>query len=83
MSQAIEWMRNPTPISSVSGFGPWKKKCTEKESPKSGCETSKNCLLKSAVHEPGEEHKLISCADYCPATYPWINDFLGKSSLKP
>jgi len=83
MSQAVEWMKNPTPLSSIANFGPWKKKCSEKDWPKSSCSKTKACLLKSAVHEPGEVHKLISCADYCPATYPWTNDFLGRSSLKP
>lgn len=82
MSQAIEWMKNPTKVSDISGFAPWKSKCTEKDLPKSNCPKTKTCLLKSTEHEPGEDHKLISCADYCPATYPWSNDFLGKNSIK-
>jgi hypothetical protein len=82
-SQAIEWIKNPTKVSALSGFEPWKKRCSEKEWPKTLCSETKVCLLKSALLEPGEDHKLISCTDYCPATYPWTNDFLGRKSLKP
>ena len=78
MSQAIEWMKNPTKLSDLSGFGAWKNKCSAKDLSKSVCPATRTCVLKSSVLEPGEEHRLISCADYCPASYPWTNDFLGR-----
>ncbi len=79
MSQAIEWMKNPTKLTALSGFGGWKNQCLEADLSKSNCESTKTCVLKSSVLEPGEEHRLISCASTCPASYPWINDFLGRS----
>ena len=78
MSQAIEWMKSPVKLTELSGFGAWKRACSEKDLPKSVCQSTKTCVLKSSLLEPGEEHRLISCTDYCPASYPWTNDFLGR-----
>jgi len=80
-SQAIEWMKNPTNVANLSTFKPWSSKCNEKDYPKSICPKTKVCTLRSSLLEPGDEHRLISCLDYCSASYPWTNDFLGRASF--
>ncbi|GAB6027928.1 Cytidine deaminase 5 [Chamberlinius hualienensis] len=64
--QALEWIKNPTPISDIKRFGPWG--CND--SPKTPkCERPRSCELKF-----NGEIRYMSTCNACPSVYPWVGD---------
>ena len=72
--QAIEWMRNPTPISQLANFEPWKNCKKEIDPALIACNHPKVCKLNSRVLR-GERY-LHTCFE-CPENYPWVKNEFG------
>ncbi|XP_076306731.1 uncharacterized protein LOC143223121 [Tachypleus tridentatus] len=62
--QMLQWMRDPTPLSKISQFEPWK--CNTKDLPPP-CHRPKSC----EVSHKGSTRYMNTC-QRCPAVYPWI-----------
>ncbi|CAH0603207.1 unnamed protein product [Chrysodeixis includens] len=73
--QVIQWMQNPTNLTSLSEFHDWKEdKCDVKGQP--FCSVQNVCPLES-WELPGEVIPLFTCME-CPYYYPWILDPTGE-----
>ena len=72
--QAIEWMRNPTPINELNNFQPWQ--CDKRQFEKSelACSLPHSCKLHSRVLQ--QDRYLYTCNE-CPAQFPWIRNEFG------
>ncbi|XP_044739883.1 chitin deacetylase 1 [Chrysoperla carnea] len=71
--QAIQWMRNPTPINAISTFEPFN--CKRQFEPNEiACNLPKVCKLRSRVHQ--QERFMYTCTE-CPEQYPWIRNEFG------
>ncbi|XKL69300.1 hypothetical protein PGB90_007069 [Kerria lacca] len=73
MLQVIQWMQNPTEITSLRDFADWKEKCDVKGQP--FCSLPNPCPL-TTRELPGETIRLFTCME-CPNNYPWILDPTG------
>ncbi|KAL4704046.1 hypothetical protein ACJJTC_001968 [Scirpophaga incertulas] len=73
--QVIQWMQNPTELSSLRDFQEWKQdKCDVKGQPY--CSLPNACPL-TTRELPGETLRLFTCME-CPNNYPWILDPTGE-----
>lgn len=64
--QALEWIKNPTPLSDIKRFAPWG--CNDApKTPK--CERPRSCELKF-----NGETRYMSTCNACPSKYPWVGD---------
>ncbi|XP_028040873.1 uncharacterized protein LOC114250954 isoform X1 [Bombyx mandarina] len=73
--QVIQWMQNPTELSSLRDFQEWKQdKCDVKGQP--FCSLPNACPL-TTRELPGETLRLFTCME-CPNNYPWILDPQGE-----
>ncbi|KPJ15180.1 hypothetical protein RR48_09207 [Papilio machaon] len=73
--QVIQWMQNPTELSSLRDFQEWKQdKCDVKGQP--FCSLPNACPL-TTRELPGETLRLFTCME-CPNNYPWILDPTGE-----
>ncbi|KAI8427756.1 hypothetical protein MSG28_002181 [Choristoneura fumiferana] len=73
--QVIQWMQNPTELSSLRDFQEWKQdKCDVKGQP--FCSLPNACPL-TTRELPGETLRLFTCLE-CPNNYPWILDPTGE-----
>jgi len=72
--EVIQWMRNPTPQSSMNTFKGWKD--CEQPIPleEQACNIPKVCKLRS--RELRKHRYLYTCKE-CPDTYPWIKNEFG------
>ncbi|KAK7866558.1 hypothetical protein R5R35_010407 [Gryllus longicercus] len=68
--QAIQWMRDPTPLSRINSFQPWQ--CNYPDRPKK-CNNPKVCNL---WHKSGVRY-MRTCQP-CPDIYPWT----GKTGVR-
>ena len=76
--QAIEWMRDPTPLSGLSNFEPWK--CKKEIDPNLiACNHPHNCKL--ATRQLRGERYLQTCFE-CPDVYPWVKNEFGVEQSK-
>ncbi|XP_076326310.1 chitin deacetylase 1-like [Tachypleus tridentatus] len=73
MTQVLQWMQNPTELSRIREFPPWKEKCEVKGQPY--CSIPNACPL-TTRELPGETIRLHTCMD-CSQNYPWIEDPTG------
>jgi hypothetical protein len=73
LSQVIQWMQNPTELTSLRDFQEWKEKCDVKGQPY--CSLPNACPL-TTRELPGETLRLFTCME-CPNNYPWILDPTG------
>jgi len=72
--EAIQWMRDPTPLSQMETFSPWNT-CEEPVPvEKQACNIPRICKLYS--RELRKERFLYTCTE-CPQTYPWIRNEFG------
>jgi hypothetical protein len=71
--QVIQWMQNPTELTSLRDFQEWKEKCDVKGQPY--CSLPNACPL-TTRELPGETLRLFTCME-CPNNYPWILDPTG------
>lgn len=71
--QVIQWMQNPTELTSLRDFAEWKEKCDVKGQPY--CSLPNACPL-TTRELPGETIRLFTCME-CPNNYPWILDPTG------
>lgn len=73
--QVIQWMQNPTELTSLRDFQEWKQdKCDVKGQP--FCSLPNACPL-TTRELPGEVLRLFTCME-CPNNYPWILDPTGE-----
>lgn len=73
-SQAIAWMRNPTPIHELDNFEPWQ--CMNKfVKAEIACKTPNVCNVYSRVFQ---ENRLLYTCTECPEKYPWIRNEFGS-----
>lgn len=78
-SQAIAWVQNPTPLSQITTFEPWK--CTPGQSYRCEYNAPPNdprapSCIKTFTNPIWAQFK--SCAPVCPANYPVITNPLGN-----
>ncbi|XP_063859475.1 chitin deacetylase 1-like isoform X27 [Scylla paramamosain] len=70
--QALQWVRDPTPLSRVKSFGPFQ--CNYSDRPK--CTTKKVC---NVWHKGGVRY--MRTCQKCPDEYPWTGNTGVKSPL--
>ena len=63
--QAIQWVREPTPLSKLSSFEPFQ--CNKKTKPAQECVRPKACNVNSK-----QGSRTLRTCQECPSTYPWI-----------
>lgn len=73
--QAIQWMRNPTPVNGLNHFSEWDCKNRQLEPNEIACNLPKTCKLNSRILR--SERYLVSCLSECPAQYPWVRNEFG------
>ncbi|CAN8003902.1 chitin deacetylase 1 [Ixodes scapularis] len=73
MTQVLQWMQQPTELSSIRDFAPWKEKCDVKG--QAYCSLPNACPL-TTRELPGETIRLHTCVE-CPQNYPWLEDPTG------
>ncbi|XP_037781727.1 chitin deacetylase 1-like [Penaeus monodon] len=79
MTEALQWVTTPQPISELSRFQPWS--CQQKVYPDPPCETPNSCQLSlNARHDnytsAGGSRYMVTCSN-CPSVYPWVWDSTG------
>lgn len=72
--EAVQWMRNPTPLQHIQNFEPWQ--CPEKhlEPAEIACNLPNTCKLHSRVLQ--QDRYLFTCNE-CPDQYPWVRNEFG------
>jgi hypothetical protein len=74
--QAIQWMRNPTPLSQLNTFEPWKCKDKKDIDPNLvACNHPKLCKLTS--RQVRGERYMNTCFE-CPDQFPWVKNEFGS-----
>lgn len=73
MTQVLQWMQQPTELSGIRDFAPWKEKCDVKG--QAYCSLPNACPL-TTRELPGETIRLHTCVE-CPQNYPWLEDPTG------
>ena len=73
-AQAIEWMKDPTPINELHNFKPWQCDERDLELHERTCSYPNSCKLNSRVLQ--QDRYLMTCSP-CPAQYPWIRNEFG------
>lgn len=71
MQQALEWIRNPTPVDAIANFPHWACKTREP-----GCNIPRNCALKLVDGSRKDTRYMQTCGK-CPAMYPWLGNVRG------
>ena len=71
-TQMLDWVRDPTPLSQIDGFAPWK--CPPRPAPRCAY-TAATC---TKTFTSPEFAQLKSCAPVCPVKYPGIGNPLGQ-----
>ncbi|XP_066942872.1 chitin deacetylase 1-like isoform X2 [Macrobrachium rosenbergii] len=74
MTQVIQWMQDPQPVSNLKNYEPWKERCNVAGPPY--CYGGTNCEL-NTDELPSETLRLATCMR-CPNRYPWLLDPLGE-----
>nr|QFU95789.1 chitin deacetylase protein 5a [Tetranychus cinnabarinus] len=69
--QMLQWVRNPTPISTVNSFEPWDCKKMVENRP-GACNHPTVCNVRGQ-----HGHRFMKTCQSCPSFYPW----LGKTGL--
>ncbi|XP_065061885.1 chitin deacetylase 7-like [Rhopilema esculentum] len=69
LSQVIQWMKNPTPLSEINKFEPWQ--CSTAPPPPA-CSVATSCEY--TIPPWGEHVYLRSCESPCPKNYPWYGN---------
>uniref|UniRef100_A0A914VG41 EGF-like domain-containing protein n=1 Tax=Plectus sambesii TaxID=2011161 RepID=A0A914VG41_9BILA len=76
--QAIEWVRQPTPLSSIRSFEPWA--CHRRlRADVQPCESSEPCRYDTRL--ANGVHSFRTCGS-CPSQYPWLYDPTGKGNVR-
>lgn len=66
ISQALEWIKNPTTLENIEAFAPWKCDST----PPPACPAGE-CRV---CYYPERERVMRTCAPRCPPHYPWVGN---------
>lgn len=74
--QAIQWLKNPTPLRDINSFQPWKCPKRYLEPSEISCNLPKTCKLHSRVLQ--QDRYLFTCNE-CPDQYPWVRNEFGLS----
>jgi len=69
LSQVIDWIKKPTPLSKINEFAPWQ--CT-KPAPPAPCQVQNSCEYQ--VNNQNEYVYLRTCTRPCPKNYPWYGN---------
>jgi len=76
MSQALDWIRDPTPLNRIDRFAPWQ--CPQRSrGVLAPCEFPKTCKYDTQLQSG--EHSFTTCGQ-CPPVFPWLNNPEGKFS---
>ncbi|XP_014662425.1 PREDICTED: uncharacterized protein LOC106805376 [Priapulus caudatus] len=75
--QALEWIKDPTPVSQLSGFKPWQ--CTSPTYKIPPCKFALTCGYQNVTTWPNSpahkgERYISTCADTCPEVYPFVGN---------
>jgi len=70
VSEALEWVRNPTAVSDIATFPPW----LDAPPVDTTCPFPRNCRYSNETWE-----RYMSSCIPCPAGYPWIQNHLGQN----
>jgi len=68
VSQAMDWMKNPTEMADIDSFVPWQEDLNRAR----GCIFPRNCR-----YENGTWERFMSSCIPCPSNYPWLDDPTG------
>ena len=75
VSQALEWVRQPTPMKAIKDFKPWR--CDD-EPPPLNCDQKVCCYDKNnnlvPPGSPGITHYFHTCYQPCTKRYPWYGN---------
>nr|CAH0110016.1 unnamed protein product [Daphnia galeata] len=78
VSQLLEWVKSPTPLSSIENFVPWQCDTV----PSIPC-AERRCAY-DAAHTPfGSERIMSICNKACPFFYPWYDNIYGSNPSTP
>lgn len=72
--QAVQWMRNPTPLYDIEHFQPWQCPKKNLEQNELVCHLPNTCKLHSRVLQ--QDRYLFTCNE-CPEQYPWVRNEYG------
>jgi len=79
VSQMLEWVKNPTPISNLGNFAPWQCQTTP---PPAQC-TERRCAYSADFTPFGSERIMSICTKSCPFFYPWYENIYGSDPPTP
>ncbi|OXA54405.1 chitin deacetylase 8 [Folsomia candida] len=68
ISQAMEWMKQPTGIADIDTFQPWKEDVNRPRQ----CIFPRNCRYENSTWE-----RFMSSCYPCPQSYPWLGNPMG------
>ncbi|OXA50613.1 Chitooligosaccharide deacetylase [Folsomia candida] len=68
VSQALEWVKNPTGVADIDTFQPW----APKPEATNNCVFPRNCRYDNSTWE-----RFMSACVPCPLNYPWVYNNLG------
>lgn len=74
-TQALQWIVDPTPMSNIKNFDPWK--CDRQRTP--ACNLPKTCVLPFSA--PGiipDLRYMQTCVTHCPLKFPWLGNVKGE-----
>jgi len=76
MTNVIQWMQDPRPVSEINNYEAWKEKCNVPKV-ENFCNFN-DCQLNT----PGvtEGPFTMSTCMRCPNRFPWLNDFMGEGA---
>jgi hypothetical protein len=69
ISKALEWIRDPTPLSDIVNFVPWQPEAIRENH----CSLPRNCRFEFQ----GSERYMVTCTFSCPPQYPWLHNPYG------
>jgi peptidoglycan/xylan/chitin deacetylase (PgdA/CDA1 family) len=70
VSQALEWVRNPTAASNITNFAPWQGELVQEDQ----CLFPRTCTL----DHMGSIRYMKTCQP-CPTKFPWLGNPLGQA----
>ncbi|XP_014680438.1 PREDICTED: uncharacterized protein LOC106820435 [Priapulus caudatus] len=79
ISQAVDWMKQPTKLADIQDFAPWR---CDRDEP-STCRQINTCvylnvtLPPNSFDHPGERF-VSTCAESCPPLYPFVGNPQGR-----
>jgi len=79
VSQLLEWVKTPTPLSSIDNFAPWQ---CDNPVPQVPC-AERRCVYDGTKTPFGSERIMSICNRGCPFFYPWYDNIYGSNPPTP